>query len=194
MKNYLTLALLLLIFTSCEKETNFDSEMNTEFKSESKILFSSSTFKEISNTYSGIDKTLMNESLEERTLDGTVLYSMNLNNEGVDLRQLFFKIENDGSVKALIIENTIIEKTNVLHYDVLTTNNKLITKLDLVKVDDVRRFREPGTDEISEGGDDCYINCLAGYVQQCIEDGPIVIAGCFIAGNFITASCILRCL
>lgn len=189
MKNYLALTLFLLIFTSCSEEANFDSESNTEFKNESRILFSSSKFEELSSTYPYMDKSLMDQSLEERTIDGSVVYSMELNNEGVDLRQLFFKIDNGELINALIIENSIVEDKNEVYYNIRTTNNDFITELDLVKVNDVRMFRQQ-----AEIDGFCYFDCLASYTQQCIDDGYIVITGCIIAGNFIAAACILHCL
>ena len=158
-------------------------------KKNQEFYFSSLEFEELSSVYPNIDKTLMDQSLDERTIDGVVIYSMDLNSEDVDLRQLFFKIENGVLLNALVIENTIIEDVNEVHYNVRSTNNDFITELDLVKVNDLRMFRQQ-----EEIGGSCYFDCLASYVQQCIDDGYIVIAGCVIAGNFITAACILHCL
>ncbi|WP_452230277.1 hypothetical protein [Lacinutrix sp. MEBiC02404] len=200
MRKFLTLTLLLLIFTSCEKETDFETASNSEFKKESTILFSSAKFEELSNTYSNIDKAMMDQSLEENTIDGQVLYSMDLSTEGVDLRQLFFTIENGVLENALVIENKIKEDTSDIQFDIRTSKNELLGGADLVKSDGGGRvFKVDGgsytgpTDSTLGQGNSCFRNCIVNMAEACMQN-PIVTLACIIVNNLIVANCVIRCL
>ncbi|WP_299681189.1 hypothetical protein [uncultured Dokdonia sp.] len=190
MKKLFTLFLVLLAFTACETESDFDE--NSQFQPEVQLLFSTDFFENIETNYPSLDKIAMNKSLIKYEENEQVLYSVDISNNTdltigkVDQDELFFTVVDNQVDKILIIESKTITGTNNVNFKLRNMVHQVFSEFTVTNTD-----KEAGVEwQIQTKG--CFEDCISEAIEQCTEN-PIVVIGCTIANQFIIAGCALQC-